>query len=124
MERLVTRPIEKAVRSRVSTRIVLPTPTGDDRFTVDGIANKGPVRPLGEKESRMLIPRAALEGAPGLVSARACSTIVGVHSQFADPTTLDGYMKRFVNRATAGSVASLLGRARLVQLNRDFPTWL
>ena len=102
MQRVLMGPVEIAVRNRVRPGTVLSTPTGRGRFTVAEIGDKGPVLLLGEKEARTLIPWKALEGVPGFLGAEAWSVIGSIYDQAADPATLDGYMKRFVNRATAG----------------------
>jgi hypothetical protein len=114
-------PIETAIRKCVTPGAVLSTPTGRGRFSVAEIDTKGPVLLLGRKEARTLIPWLALEGLPGFLGAESWSVIGSVFDQAADPTTLDGYMKRFVNRATAGWVACLLEAAGVVQIDRRPP---
>jgi hypothetical protein len=121
MERLPMGQVEKAVRNRVLVGAVLLTPTGRGRFTVAEIGNKGPVLLLGEKEARTLIPWTALEGVPGFLGTEAWSPIGGIYDQAADQTSLDGHMKRFVNRATAGWVASLLEDAGVIEIDRRPP---
>ena len=63
----------------------------------------------------------ALEGVPDFLSTGAWSVIGSVYDQAANPATLDGYMKRFVNRATAGWVACLLETAGVVEIDRRSP---
>jgi hypothetical protein len=114
-------PIETAVRNSVTAGDVLSTPTGRGQFIVADVGAKGPILLLGPKQTRTLIPWAALEGVPGLLGAEGWTVIGSVFDQAADPTTLDGHMKRFVNRATAGWVACLLEGAGLVQIDRRPP---
>jgi hypothetical protein len=114
-------PLETAVRKYIAEGTVLSTPTGRGQFTVAEVGTKGPVLLLGRKEARTLIPWVALEGVPGFLGAGTWRVIGGVYDQAADPTTLDGYMKRFVNRATAGWVACLLEAAGVVQIDRRSP---
>jgi hypothetical protein len=113
--------VESAVRRNITTGAVLSTPTGRGQFTVAELGIRGPVLLLGHQEARTLIPWVALEGVPEFLGADNWSVIGGVYDQAADPTTLDGYMKEFVNRATAGWVACLLEAARVVQIDRRRP---
>jgi hypothetical protein len=114
-------PIETAVRKSIRSGAVLSTPTGRGQFTVADIGIKGPILLLGRKEARTLIPWAALEGVPEFLGTERWSLIGSVYDQAADPTTLDGYLKRFINRATAGWVACLLEAAGVVQIDRRSP---
>jgi hypothetical protein len=114
-------PVEKAVRRRVSSEAVLLTPTGRGRFTVAEIADRGPVLRLGEMEARTLIPWRALEGVPDFLGPNRWSRIGGTKDQAGDPATLDGHMKRYVNRMVAGWVASLLEDAGVVEIDRGRP---
>ena len=100
---------------------VLSTPTGRGQFTVAEVGAGGPFLLLGRKEARTLIPWVALEGVPGFLGAGTWRVIGSVYDQAADPTTFDGYMKGFVNRATAGWVACLLEAAGVVDIDRRPP---
>jgi hypothetical protein len=117
-------PVESAVRKGVTAGAVLSTPTGRGRFTVADIGNRGPVLLLGRKEARTVIPWTALEGVPGFLGAEAWSVIGSIYDEAGDPATFDGYMKRFVKRATAGWVACLLEAAGVVQIDRRPPARL
>jgi hypothetical protein len=114
-------PIETAVRSGITAGAVLSTPTGRGQFIVAEVGARGPILLLGRQQTRTLIPWPAVEGVRGFLGAEGWTVIGGVFDQAADPTTLDGYMKRFVNRATAGWVACLLERAGVVQIDRRPP---
>jgi hypothetical protein len=113
--------IESAVRRSIAPGTVLSTPTGRGQFTIAEIGARGPVLLLGRKEARTLIPWAALEGVSGFLGADEWHAIGSVFDQAADRSTFDGYMKRFVNRATAGWVACLLEAAGVVHIDRRPP---
>ena len=114
-------PVERAVRGRITPGAVLSTPTGRGQFTVAELGTKGPRLLVGQKENRMLIPWAALEGVPEFLGPERWSVIGTVFDTAADPTTLDGYLKGYVNVATASWAARLLEEACVVQIDRRLP---
>jgi hypothetical protein len=62
-----------------------------------------------------------LEGIISFLRQRGKVRIGSKYDTSSDPNTLDGYLKQFVNRATAGWVAVLLERAGVVDISRDRP---
>jgi hypothetical protein len=112
-----TGPVEAAVRHNIAAGTVLLTPTGRGQFTVAEIGDRGPYLDLGRQKARTLIPWKALEGIPEFLGA-SWRTIGSRYEKAVDPGTLDGYMKRFVNRTTAGWVACLLEAAGVVRIDR------
>lgn len=85
------------------------------------LGTKGPLLLVGQKKNRMLIPWVALEGVPEFLGPERWSVIGTVYDTTADSTTLDGYLKGFVNVATAGWAARLLEEACVVQIDRRRP---
>lgn len=77
--------------------------------------------PLGEKEARTPLTWECLEGIVPFLAHRSWVDIGSVYATQADPDTLDGYLKSFVKRATAGWVASVLERAGIIEIDRRRP---
>ncbi len=116
-------PIEKALRERVKAGDRLLTPSQSKPFTVETIDDAGVVLLLGEKRARTPIRWSVLEGVGTTLAGRGWMTIGGVYDTGAVSGTLDAYLKRFINRATAGWVAALyFGRAGAVQIDRGRPS--
>jgi hypothetical protein len=115
-------PIEKAVRERVKAGDRLLTPSQSKPFTVETIDDAGVVLLLGEKRARTPIRWSVLEGVGTTLAGGGWMTIGSVYDTSAASGTLDAYLKRYINRATAGWVAALLERAGVVQIDRSRPS--
>jgi hypothetical protein len=63
-----------------------------------------------------------LEGVGTTLAGGGWMTIGSVYDTRAVSGTLDAYLKRFINRATAGWVAALLEKAGVVQIDRGRPS--
>ncbi|MHC4406564.1 MAG: hypothetical protein ACYTG0_43620 [Planctomycetota bacterium] len=70
---------------------------------------------------RTRIPWKCIEGIPAFLAGRGSLPIGSVFSLDSDPDTLDGYLKRFVNRATAGWVAAVLKKAGIIEIDKAPP---
>ena len=77
---------------------------------------------LGEKRARTPIRWSVLEGVGTTLAGGGWMTIGSVYDTRAVSGTLDAYLKRFINRATAGWVAALLEKAGVVQIDRGRPS--
>jgi hypothetical protein len=115
-------PIEKAVRERVKPDDRLLTPSQSKPFTLETIDDAGVVLLLGEKRARTPIRWSVLEGVGTTLAGGDWMMIGSVYDTSAVSGTLDAYLKRFINRATAGWVAALLERAGVVQIDRSRPS--
>jgi hypothetical protein len=114
-------PVEKAVRQAVQPGDRLPTVTGRAGFLVTEIRRDGIVLLLGQSPTRTLIHWPALEGVPDYLSGRGWIGIGGVDDMQPTAGTLDSYLKQHINRATAGSVAVVLEKAGVVEIDRGRP---
>ena len=114
-------PVEAGVRAAVDRGDQLDTPTGAGRFAVQTIDDRGVVLLLGVGQAPTLLTWSCLEGIPGFLSTGAWVRVAGRYDTAAEAGTLDHYLKKHVNRATAGWVASLLERAGVVDLDRGRP---
>lgn len=116
--------VQAAATSRLAAGTRLPTPTGRGMFVVSEIKDSGIVLLLGAQRARTVIPWRALEGIPEFLRGRGWVMIGSVFDTEADASTLDGYLKGFVNRATAGWVAVVLERSGVVEIDRGRPARL
>jgi hypothetical protein len=113
--------VEQAIRSTIRTGAVLTTPARGARFTVAAIDERGVVLLLGEKEAHTRLSWEALEGVADLLAGRGWVPIGSSYTTTAAEGTLDAYLKRHINRATAGWVAALLEKAGVVEVDRRAP---
>lgn len=116
--------VETAIRAAVAAGDQLHTPVRADRFEVAALDDQGLVLLLGGGRHRTLIPWVCLEGVPAFLGNRLGTRVGGSYSTDADSDTLDGYLKQFVNRATAGWVAGVLERAGVVTVDPSPPATL
>lgn len=114
-------PVESAIRATVMPGTSLPTPTGRGQFTIATINGTGIVLLLGQKEARTPISWTCLEGVPQFLRGRGSVPIGGTYDTSSAVGTLDAYLKQFINRATAGWVATILERAGIVAIDRERP---
>ena len=114
-------PIERAVRSTIKAGAVLATPAQGARFSVASVDDNGLVLLLGEKEARTRFTWEALEGVGELLAGGTWIPIGSSYSTDQSPGTLDAYLKRHVNRATAGWIAAVLEAAGVIEIDRRRP---
>jgi hypothetical protein len=115
-------PVEKAIRNRVNSGNVLATP-GPKRapFVVESIGRGGIVLLLGKKRAVTPLSWECLEGVPGFLRGKGWVEPRQTYSVKRDPTTLDGYFKGCIKRATANWVVVVLEKAGVVNINRESP---
>jgi hypothetical protein len=113
--------VEDAVRTAVSPGDVLMTPSERARFTVARYTSDGLVLLLGQKEAWTPLPWRALEEVPDFLRGRDWVLIGGRYSTDSQAGSLDEHLKRYLARATAGWVAVLLERARVLGVDRSRP---
>lgn len=118
---VVVGPVERAVRECVTSGDVLRTPGQGKPFTVDRIDGRGLVLLLGQGRWETRLPWDALEGIPGLFRGRGWLRTTGLFNRNPDRTTLNGYLKQYVNRETANWVAVVLEQAGVLELDRTRP---
>lgn len=114
-------PVRRAVRSRIAHGELLATPVQGRPFKVLEVDDKGVVLLLGAQEARTALSWECLEGVPLFLSGRGWVEIGSRFETVADPTTLDGYLKQWIKRATAGWVAVVLERAGVLEIDRTQP---
>lgn len=114
-------PVEHAVRAIISVGDELRTPSGRGAFRVQEISERGVVLLLGEKQTPTTFTWHCLEGIPAFLATGAWVRIASRYDTLAESGTLDDYLKRHVNRATAGWVAALLERAGILDIDRASP---
>src|SRR5690606_18368668 len=93
------------------------TPTGRGTFTVQTIDGQGVVLLLGAQEAVTRLTWECLEGVTSFLRHGSWVELGGRYETSADPTTLDGYLKGCIKRATAGWVAVRLEEAGVVELD-------
>jgi hypothetical protein len=99
----------------------LATPGRGSPFSVGRIDDRGIVLLFGKKETPTPLTWPCLEGAVDFLRGKGWVEIGGRYDTSARPGTLDGYLKGFMKRATAGWVASLFAAARLAQIDGQRP---
>ena len=116
-----TGPVERAVRAAAVGGSRLSTPSRGAPFTVAWVDDRGIVLLLREQDARTPLTWECLEGIDPFLASRGWVEIGSRYETQADPDTLDGYLKGFLKRATAGWVAAVLERAGLVEIDRGRP---
>jgi hypothetical protein len=115
-------PIETAVRRAVNEGDCLSTPTQSQRFSIGKISTEGIVLKLGKKSTPTFFGWACIEGILPFLRQYGPVRINGSgKSQAIVEGTLDGYLKKHVNRLTAGWVAALLEKAEVARIDRSRP---
>lgn len=114
-------PVEQAIRATVSAGDQLRTPTGRGAFRVQEVRERGVTLLLGAKQTPTFFTWHCLEGIPAFLATGAWVRVGSRYDTAAEAGTLDDYLKRHVNRATAGWVAALLERAGIIDLDRTSP---
>jgi len=114
-------PAQQAIQRAVSTGARLSTPSRGSPFSIGRIDDKGIVLLLGQKETPTPFTWECLEGAVEFLKDRGWVEIGMQYDTSGRSGTLDGYLKDFINRATAGWVAAVFEAAGLVQIDRRSP---
>lgn len=109
--------VERRVREHVHVGQRLATPAQGKPFVVADMTSDALVLDLAEKW-RTPIPWTCLEGVVPFICARRSVLIGSKYETEGAEGTLDGYLKAFVNRATAGWVAAVLEVAGVVEIDR------
>jgi hypothetical protein len=100
----------------------LSTPSRGSPFSVGRVDDKGVVLLFGRKETPTPFTWECLEGAVALLKDRGGWVEIGMQYDTSGRSgTLDGYLKNFNKRATAGWVAAMFEAAGLVQIDRRRP---
>jgi len=106
------------MRLRIHPGQQLRTPSQSATFEVGGINELGVTMLLGEKATPT---RLRWEGILMFLAGKCWVEIGGRFDVAADPKTLDGYLKTYTKRATAGWVAAVMESAELVEIARGRP---
>jgi len=115
-------PFEAAIRRTVREGEQLSTPAQSEPFWVGTISAEGIVLELGKQRTETLFPWVCIEGVGPFLEQHGRVRINGSgKSQHIVQGTLDGYLKRHVNRLTAGWIAALLEKAGVVAIDRTRP---
>ncbi len=114
--------VRRAVVERLRPGQRLGTvPTGAP-FVVHMIDSAGIVLFLGAQEAWTRISWACLEGIVPFLSGRGWVKVGSRYETAGEPSTLDGYLKGCIKRATAGWVAAVLEAAGIMDVDRSRPT--
>ena len=114
--------VERAIRESVADGERLKTAADGAPFTVEQLTPNALVLLLGEGQHKTPVSWQCLEGIPAFLRGKDWVPIgAGKYTTESDPQTLDGYLKRSVNRATASWVAGVLEHAGLVEVDRRRP---
>jgi hypothetical protein len=114
-------PVERAIRAGVASGTRIETPARGAPFTVARLDDRGMVLLLGQQEAWTPLTWECLEGVIPFLAGRGWIDIGTRYETNVDPTTLDGYLKGYLKRATAGWVAAVLEKAGLLEIDRRPP---
>lgn len=114
-------PIQRAITNTIHSGDKLHTPTQGAEFEVAQVGGNGIVLLLGKKHAWTPLSWDCLEGILDFLRGRGWVDIGGKFDISADPTTLDGYLKTCIKRATAGWVAVVLERSGVIEIDRGRP---
>ena len=113
-------PVENAIRRAVHAGDALGTPSKSEPFWIGEISSDGIILELGKQRTPTKFTWPCLEGVLPFLREHGSVLINGSgKSQRIVRGTLDGYLKRHVNRLTAGWVAALLERAGVAIIDRS-----
>ena len=113
--------VKRAIRQLISEGDKLHTPAQAAEFEIGRIDNNGIVLLLGEQKAWTPLSWECLEGIPDFLGHDRWVVIGSKFDTRADSTTLDGYLKGHIKRATAGWVAAVLESAGIVEIDRGRP---
>ena len=118
-------PVETAIRKAVKKGDRLFTPSKPEPFWVGEISVERIVLELGTKRTKTPIEWGCIEGILPFIKKHGRIRINGSYrSQRIVEGTLDGYLKKYVNRVTAGWIAALLEKAGVVVIDRSRPAYV
>jgi hypothetical protein len=118
-------PVEKAIRSAVHEGDPLVTPTHSKPFWVGRISAQRIILELGAQRTPTIFEWACIEGVLPFLKQHGRIRIGGSgRSSRIVPGTVDGYLKKHVNRDTAGWIAALLERAGVAVIERSRPAYV
>ena len=110
-------PAQQAIRSSMSKGGQLFTPGRHKPFWVGNIDDKSVVLLFGNSRTPTRFTWECLEGVVSFLSGKGWVRIGTSYATAAVQGTLDGYLKGYMKRATAGWVAALLKEAGLVEID-------
>jgi hypothetical protein len=113
--------VQQAVRHALREGDRLLTPTGRGEFEIGRLGSESLVLLLGEKRAWTPLRWECLEGIVDFMNGRGWIPIGGRYETAATPDTFDSYLKKCINRATAGWVAVVLERAGILEIDRRRP---
>ena len=118
---MVAGPAQTAIRHHVHSGQRLHTPSRSAPFVVGRIDAAGVTLLLGQQKTATPLAWDCWEGVIQFLSGKGWVEIGGRYSVDADPRTLDGFLKGYIKRATAGWVAAVLEAAGLVEIDGGHP---
>lgn len=113
--------VEAAIRRHVAPGERLLTPMKGAPFVVKSIGSDGVVLLLGAGEAATKLSWDCLEGVVPFLEGKGLVEIGSRYETEGREGTLDAYLKGYLTRATAGWVASLLEKAKVVEIVRGRP---
>lgn len=114
--------VQDQLRRRIHPPLTLTTPVRSAPFVVQEFTERGVVLLLGKKRAWTLIPWHALDELISTLQVRSRMRVAGSgYSTDLVGGTVDGLLKKYVNRATAGWVVALLETADLLEIDRSRP---
>jgi hypothetical protein len=114
-------PAQQAIQASIRSGTHLSTPSRGSPFSVGRIDERGVVLLFGAKEFPTPFTWASLEGVIEFLRGKEWVEIGGTYDVAGRTETLDGYLKGYMKRATAGWVAALFEAAGLIQIDRRRP---
>jgi hypothetical protein len=111
--------VEKAVRKHIQRGQTVRLRASGKPFVVDRIESDSIVLLFGKKETPTRLRWEWLEGIVPFLRERGSVPIGGVFAVESKEATLDGYLKKFIKRATANWVAALLEDSGVVRVFRQ-----
>lgn len=115
--------VESAIRKTITPGEWLKTPDTykGAPFQVANIDSDGIILLFGKKRTPTRITWKCLEGIPAFLRGKGWVVIGTIFYTWSNPATLDGYLKEWINRGTAGWVAAVLEKAGVVEIDRNRP---
>lgn len=114
-------PVERSIRRHLVAGAQLRTPARGAPFTVGKVDEDGLVLLLGAGGWSTPFTWAALEGIVPFLRERGSVDIGSKYDVEGLEGTLDGYLKKFMKRATAAWIAAALERSGVVEVLRARP---
>ena len=112
---------ESAIRKHLRPGQQLLTPSRGAQFTIHSLDRNGVTLLFGAKETVTPLPWACWEESLDFLDGKGWVEIGGRFAVDADPSTLDGFLRRYIKRSTASWVAAVLEAAGLVESDGGRP---